>query len=118
MSNPRIGGGYQLHQTLNGSPTFLGVITATTTQNNHDTAVPFNDTSNALMGKVLLLQADSACYIYVGTTNAVTAIGTATGNGLFLNSGERLILTMGESQGWVACVPYDETTNLKVWELN
>lgn len=99
---------------LCGIPNYLGVIVATTTKNNHDTAAPFNNTGVALTGKVLLLQPDAACYIYFGTTNGATATTT---NGVKFSADERAIVTMTSSAGWIACVSSTGTTNLRVWEL-
>lgn len=114
----RPGDGDLLAQYINGSMTFLGVIIATTTKNNHDTATPFNDTGNGLAGKVLMVQSDVACYIYPGTTNAATATGTVTGNGYYLAANDARTFTMGSLQGWLACVGVAAAaTNLKVWEM-
>jgi len=107
--------GEQLQAALNGTPNYLGVIIATTTKNNHDTAVPFSNTGNALKAKVLLVQPDAACYVYFGSTNAATAV--AASNGIYLAARERLSFVMGSELGWVACVSVSGTTNLKVWEL-
>lgn len=99
---------------LNGTPLFLGKIVATTTKNNHDTAVPFNDTGSALGGKVVLLQTDAACYVYPGTTNAATATAA---NGVLLAANERVVMCLGESYGWVAALAVAGTANVRVWEL-
>lgn len=96
---------------INGVPVFLGVIAASTTKNNHDTATPFNNTGSALAGKVLLLQADAACHILPGTANTITA---TTSNGVKLGADERVIITMNSTYGWLACVG---SANLRVWEL-
>lgn len=104
----------ELVTNLNGTPNYLGVIVATTTKNNHDTAVPFNDTGEALKGKVLLIQPDAVCYIYVGTVNTATATTT---NGIKVGADERVIIAMGSSYGWLACVSSTGTTNCRVWEL-
>lgn len=101
-------------EALNGSPSYLGVIVATTTKNNHDTAAPFNNTGDALKGRVLLLQPDAACYVLAGILNTATVTTT---NGVKLQADERVILTMTASQGWLACVSVTGTTNLKVWEM-
>lgn len=95
-----------------GTPAFLGVVTATTTTNNHGTAVPFND--GTLTNKVLLLQPDTACYILPGITNAATV---TTANGVYLGANERVIMRMNGDMGWVACVAVAGTTNLRIWEL-
>lgn len=109
-----------------GRPSFLGVIVATTTKNNHDTATPFNNTGNALLGKVLILQSDAAFYFNIGTSNAVTAAVSATGSSMLIQASERVTITMddidpsvdaGEFYGWIACVAVSGTANVKVWEL-
>ncbi len=117
MPTPRLGDLPTLTQAINGNPTFLGVIIATTTKNNSDTATPFSATGNALQSKVLMVQPDAACYIYTGALNTQTVTGTATGNGVLLAAGERCILTMAPDKGFLACVSVSGTTNLKVWEL-
>jgi hypothetical protein len=98
---------------LNGTPVLLGTVIATTTKNNHDTATPFNNTGDALKGKLLMLQPDAACYINFATTNA----GTATTSAIKLAADERVVVSMTEAHGWVACVSASGTTNLRVWEL-
>lgn len=100
---------------LNGLPTYLGVIVATTTKNNHDTATPFNNTGDALKGKTLLLQPDAACFVYWGTANTATATTT---NGVRLGANERVTMAMSPTSAtWIACVSVTGTTNLRVWEL-
>ncbi len=112
---------YDLAQLIakeNGSPQFLGVITtvSTASQNNHGTAVPFNNTGNGLASKMLMVQPDAACYILQGTTNAVAAVATATSSSILLASGERAIITMAATEGWLAVIGA-AAVNLKVWEL-
>ena len=102
---------FQYTRQLNGTPVLLGAIVATTTINNHDTAVPFNNTGIGLGGKVLLLQASAACHIYPGTTNAATA---TTANGVKLAADERVIITMNSTYGWLAVVG---AATVRVWEL-
>ena len=98
---------------LVGCPTRLGVIICTTSKNNHDTATPFNNTGNALKGKLLVVQPDAACYI-----NAVTANnGTAATTDLKLDAGEKFYIQMGEDHGWLACIAVSGTVNLQVYEL-
>lgn len=98
---------------LNGVPVKLGVIVATTTKNNHDTAVPFNNTGNALKGKLLMFQPDAACYLMFGTANTITA----TTASVKIAADERVSVSMTEDHGWVACVSVTGTTNLQVWEM-
>ncbi len=115
-----------LDQRLNGSPQFLGVITTVTTgsQNNHGTATPFNNTGHGLAGKVLMVQPDIACYIKLGTTNAIAAVASATSSSVALTAGERVILRplpalqqgANADEGWLAVIGA-AAVNLKVWEL-
>ncbi len=99
---------------LNGSPQFLGVIVATTTKNNHDTAAAFNNTGDALKAKVLLVQPDAACYVLAGTLNTATVTAA---NGVRLEANEKYVLTMRDSEGWLAGLAVSGTANIRVWEL-
>lgn len=103
-----------LYEAINGSHSFLGLIVATTTKNNHDTATPFTNTGDGLAGKVLLVQPDAACYILAGTANTAAV---TTANGLKLAADQTYVLVMGATQGWLACLSVSGTANLKVWEL-
>lgn len=94
-----------------GTPVYLGTIVATTTKNNHDTATPFNNTGRGLAGKTVVLQADAACHVAYGTTNAVTV---TTGNGFALAAGQSVSHRMVGDYGWIAVVG---TANVKVFEL-
>lgn len=98
---------------VNGMPVLLGTIVATTTKNNHDTAVPFNNTGDALKSKPVLLQSDAACYVAFGSTNAVTA----TTSNVKLAADEKVTFVMDPSYGWIACVAVSGTANLRVSEL-
>jgi hypothetical protein len=108
---------YALLGPINGTPIRLGVIEATTTKNNHDTATPFSDTGDALEGKVLLMQCSAAANVnFAGTTNAVTASATATNAayGVKLAADERVIVTMAPGYKWIAVVG---SANCTIWEL-
>lgn len=109
--------GQYLDQSLNGTPVRLGVIAATTTINNHDTATAFSDTGNALEGKTLLVTCSAAANVnFAGTANTVTASATVTNAayGVPLAAGERVIVTMARGYKWIAVVG---TANCTVWEL-
>ena len=108
---PRLGNINQSYEAVNGTHVFLGTIVATTTKNNHDTAVPFNNTGEALKGKVLLVQPDAACHILPGLLNTSTVTTT---NGLKLAADQTYVIMMGSSYGWLAVVG---SASLKVWEL-
>lgn len=111
--------GDALASVLYGKPTLLGCIVATTTKNNNDTAAPFNNTGDALKGKTLLLQPDSACHVAFGTVNTVTVANSATAGGVKLAADERFYISMGEDTGWIACIIASggSTTNLRVYEM-
>lgn len=110
-----------------GRPSFLGVLVATTSVTNHTTAAPFNNTGNALLEKVLILQPDTQCYVKIVSANNGVATTGATSDSMLIQPFERVIITMddldraqsasGEFFGWIACVASAGTTNLKVWEL-
>jgi hypothetical protein len=107
---------WRLIEAVNGSITFLGtIVSAGTAINNHTTASAFNNTGDALGGKVLLLQATAALYLLPGTSNAASVTST---NGVKLGADERVIVTMSGSQGWLAQIPVSGSANLKVWELS
>ena len=103
-----------LTQAVFGDFTLLGTITATTTKNNHDTAVPFNDTGNALSAKTVTVQCDTACYICTGTANtlAVTAA-----NGFYLPAHGTATFTLRPENGFIACLAVSGTTVLNVFEM-
>lgn len=95
-----------------GKPVLLGTITATTTKNNSDTAVPFNTTGDLLAEKMLMLQPDTACYVWTGTTTGAAA----TTSHIYLDAREKYYLSMG-ADGYVACVAVSGTTVLRVFEM-
>lgn len=103
-----------LTQFLYGDPVLLGTIAATTTKNNNDTAVPFSNTGNGLAGKVLLLQADAACYVITGTANTVTSSATT---GVYLAALDPRIIVPKSLNGWLACFPLGASVNLRVFEM-
>ncbi len=103
---------------LYSNPVHLGTIVATTTKNNHDTAVVFNDTGDALKGKMLLLQSDAAFYVRAGTVNTITVTaGTSTPAGAKVEANEKYILNLGQEQGWIACLSVSGTATIQVFEL-
>lgn len=101
-------------EALNGMPVLLGTITATTTKNNSTTAVPFYTAAPDLSGRVLMLQADSACYVVFGATSALAVATTA---GVKLAADEKFYVTLRSDTGLVACLPGSGTTVLRVYEL-
>jgi hypothetical protein len=110
-----------LPQSINGAPTFLGVIDYTgSSVTNHQASTPFNNTGSALCGKVLLLQPSTDVYILPVTTNTGTV---TTSNGVLLFANERVILTMTDyfatnaTECWVAAIRSTASGNLRVWAL-
>ncbi len=99
---------------LQGTHISLGVVVATTTKNNHDTASPFSNTGDALKGMTLQVQCDVPAYFGVGTTNAVTVTSS---NGVYLEANKIYVLSMAESYGWVAFLSVSGTATCKVWQL-
>lgn len=98
-----------------GTPARLGVITATTTKTNNNTAVPFNNTGEALERKMLILQPDTACYVKFGSANTVTA--TAANYDVLLEANQQFQTWVKDGIGYIACLPVIAgTTNLVVSE--
>lgn len=97
-------------EALNGSPQFLGVIVATTTKNNADTAVPFTIPG----GAVILIQSDTACYVRAATA----ATGTVTtANGVLIAANEKFTVCLHPEESWVAALAVAGTSNVKVFQL-
>lgn len=109
--------GYAIQGPLNGVPVLLGVIQASTTKNNNDTATPFNNTGDALEGKVLMIQCDAAANVRCdGTTSTVTASATITNAayGPHVDANQVVYCTMSLGFKWVAAVG---SANCAVWEM-
>lgn len=105
--------GPQLDVVAVGSPQRLGVIIATTTsKNNHDTATPFNNTGDALKGKVVWLVSDVAATFKTGNANTVSAAATD----FPLEANTPWLLSMPSTHGWVACRANSGTANIQVYE--
>ncbi len=100
-----------------GAFTFLGVIVATTTKNNSDTAAAFNASGDALTHKVLLVQTDTECYIRLGADATITAVASATSASFRLAAGASATIHMGAAYGYIACIAASGTSNLKVWGM-
>lgn len=108
-------------QSINGAPTFLGVIDYTASSvTNHQASTPFNNTGSALCGKVLLLQPSTDVYVLPVTTNTGTV---TTSNGVLLFANERVLLTMTDyfatnaTECWLAAIRSSASGNLRVWAL-
>ena len=101
-------------QAMSGSPQHLCTIVATTTKNNHDTAVAFNNTGDALKSRPLLLQSDAAFYVRGVTTNDGTVTET---NGVYVQALQPWVLWLRSDEGWVACLAVAGTATVRVFEL-
>lgn len=91
---------------------YLGVITATTTKNNSDTAVAFAIPANAKIS----VQCDVAAYVRVGNSSTLTVTSSngvkVTADALFLTS-----TNSGTTSGaYVAALPVSGTANCKVFD--
>jgi hypothetical protein len=114
-------------QFLNGCPVFLGRLASVAGEavNNLTTATPFNQTAlsttnlaNTLAGKMLLLQSTADGVILTRASNAVNVtLQTGAMPGVLLGTGERVILLMLPSHGWLQWMPSAGSANLLVWEL-
>jgi hypothetical protein len=110
MAVPFLGPNEVMAQSM-GTPVYLGVIAATTTKNNADTAVPFLNTGDGLAGLTLLIHASAACYILPDTSLAATV---TTANGVPVAADERVIIQMTPAHKSLAAVG---TANVSVWKL-
>lgn len=98
---------------LNGSPSLAdgGTITATTTKNNSDTAVPFTMLAN----RAYLLQPDLAVYVKSGTTSGTTVTAA---NGLLIEAFEKYVITLLDTETFLAALSVSgASANLKVMLL-
>ncbi len=95
---------------LNGVPTFLGTIIATTTKNQADTASPFVIPA----GQFLLVQCDAATYLLPG----VSAATVTTANGVKVIADEKYYIMLKSGQYSLAALAVTGTVNCKVWRLD
>lgn len=106
---------------LNSTPTYLGTIDATTTaKTNAEATTPFNTTGDLLKGKVLLIQnagtVSIRLYAVNGSTDDVSNTRGA-GFGPEIQPGERIIMVMNLSNGYLAGITTSSTANIDIWEL-
>lgn len=120
LTSPAVASTYRISSPLgatlqlNGTPEFKGVIVATTTKNNHDTAAPFENTGEAMKGRTIMVQCDAAAYLLSGTVNTATV---TTANGVKVEANERVYLMLLPTHGWLAALAVSGTSNCKVWYL-
>jgi hypothetical protein len=116
-AEPEVHPDYTVGRSI-GTPVALGVIVATTSKNNTDTATPFNATAGEGMeGKVLLFQSDTACFCKFGADSTVAATTSTTGSSFELAAKERVVVAVAQNLGFLACIASSGTSNVKVWEL-
>lgn len=114
MGAPRIGYPHTV-VALNGSPSYLGTIDATTTsKTNHQATTPFNNTGDGLSGKVLLIQSNSDVFLLPVSTNTGTVTTTT---GVKIRADERVMLTMTQRHNWLAVICASGTANVRIWEM-
>ena len=104
-----------LNQALYGDAVLLGTIVATTTKDNGDTSVPFNNTGEQLKGKLLLIQSDVAVYI---KQNSTASAGVTAANGVKVLADEKFFVNMRSNKGYLSVLPVSGTANVKVFEQN
>lgn len=110
---------------LSGTPIPLGCISSSdgAAYNNHTTSgggcSAFENTGIALKGKTLLVYAAAAGRILPGTANTASTTATAGGAtaGVPVKAGERVVIVMGNTYGWLAWKPDASGNSLEVWEL-
>lgn len=105
----------QLLIVLNGAPSTLGKIEATTTsKNNSDTGTAFNQTGNGLKGMFLEIQPDVACHF---STEATAALAVATTEDTKLEAGEKYRFFMPTDHPFLACRSVTGSVVLRVKRL-
>lgn len=115
--------GQVLDLRLNSKPLYLGTIDATTTsKTNAQATTAFNTTGDLLKGKVLLIQnagiVTIRLYAVAASTDAVTNTrGAAANFGPEIQPGERVVMAMDLSNGYLAGIATSSTANIDVWEL-
>lgn len=97
---------------LNGSPTYLGKISATTSAKNNADATAFDIPDSA---KVLLLCA-SAAVKWLPDTDATEDITTT--NGVPLEAGKCWWLILKDTQRYLQAITDSGTSDLSVWRLD
>lgn len=130
---------------INGDPLFLGALVSTgAAVNNATTATPFFFTpkqalanpstgpinlDGTLAGMTLLLQTTAAGLIKTSTSASMTGPNliiaqqtvlppvAGTAPGVALASGERVLLIMMPTRGWLQWLPLSGSASLLVWEL-
>lgn len=115
----------QLSLRVNGTPIPLGCISSAdgASYNNHTTSgggcSAFNNTGIALEGKTLLVYAAAGGRVLPGTLNTASTVATAGAAtaGVPLKAGERAIIVMTNTHGWLAWKPDASGNSLEVWEL-
>lgn len=101
---------------LSGSFDKLGdIVFSSAAKTNHTTSVAFNDTGDALAGKVLALQADQDFYLLTVANQSSTDVTSATGMKILAN--ERVEIAMSSAHGYLSVLRVSADGTLKVWEM-
>lgn len=131
-----------LELMLNGMPSFLGILSSASTTNpvdNSTTQTPFNigmvgsasPLNGTLAGRVLLVQPTLAGLILASTASlasipkpstvalqSVIPPVAATEPGVLIQTGERVLITMSSTYGWLQWLSNSASPgSLIVWEM-
>lgn len=100
----------QLMRALNGSPKYLGRISATTSAKNNADSTAFTIPKGSL-----LLIIPSAAVSVMGAATATETVTATTGVPLAAN--EKFYLLLGKSELYLEAITPSSTANVDVWRL-
>ncbi len=113
--------GVHLQGAIVGYPVYLGTVDATTTaKTNKEATTPFNDTTPALSGKVLLVYNAGSVDVRLHPVDTDTGDTTNTrgaGFGVPLAAGAFFTIRMGSTYRWMSVITTSSTANVDFWEL-
>jgi len=92
---------------LNGSPEYLGTISASSGAAVNSFTIP--------AGTLLMLQPTAAGYVLPGSANTVTVTAL---NGVKLDADEKFPLFLRTPEAFLAWLPVSGAADLKVWRLH
>lgn len=102
---------FGMFMLLNGEPNRIGVIIATTTKNNTDTATPFTITA----GSTLKVICDAAAFATVGATASSSYTNAAFGHPM--SAGVAWYVIMGSASTTLSIVASSGTANCAVFQM-
>lgn len=111
LANDRQSQSFNTLQALNGSPSFLGTVTATTVKDNSNTSSTFTITG----GSLLMVQCDAASYLLTASSAAAATL-TST-NGVRVEAYEKFYLMLLNKEQWLQALAVTGTINCKVWRM-